>query len=79
MAVFVDFTVRDEILTLLKTTTKAVDTYDVMKQYFTEKKTRLERLVSVKTDGAPRDDLPSFGFLVALWAQKNTKVCTQKL
>ncbi|KAK0154682.1 General transcription factor II-I repeat domain-containing protein 2 [Merluccius polli] len=53
--VFSDFTTKEEMLTLLplKTTTKAVDIYEAMKRYFTEKNIPLEKLVSVTTDGAP--------------------------
>lgn len=53
--VFDDFSVKEEFLTLLplKTTTRGVDTYDAVKNYFVGKKVPLEKLVSMTTDGAP--------------------------
>ncbi|XP_060754276.1 general transcription factor II-I repeat domain-containing protein 2-like [Neoarius graeffei] len=53
--VFSDFTVKEEMLTLLplKTTTRAVDIYEAIKRYFTEKNIPLQKLVSVTTDGVP--------------------------
>uniref|UniRef100_UPI003AAD8DF6 general transcription factor II-I repeat domain-containing protein 2-like n=1 Tax=Centroberyx gerrardi TaxID=166262 RepID=UPI003AAD8DF6 len=53
--VFHDLSTKEELLTLLplKTTTRGVDIYDVVKGYFVEKKVPLEKLVSVTTDGAP--------------------------
>lgn len=53
--VFDDFSTKEEFLTLLplKTTTRGVDIYNVVKDYFVEKKIPVEKLVSVTTDGAP--------------------------
>ncbi len=53
--VFDDFAVKEEFLTLLplKTTTRGVDFYSAMKNYFTEHKIPVQKLVSVTTDGAP--------------------------
>lgn len=52
---FDDFTVKEDFLTLLplKTTTRGVDIYNAVKNYFTEHKIPLEKLVSITTDGAP--------------------------
>ena len=53
--VFDDFSTKEEFLTLLplKTTTRGVDIYNAVKDYFVEKKIPVEKLVSVTTDGAP--------------------------
>lgn len=52
--VFDDVTTKEELLTLLplKTTTRGVDIYNAVKEFFAEKKVPLEKLVSVTTDGA---------------------------
>ncbi|MBN3296899.1 GTD2A protein, partial [Amia calva] len=49
--VFNDFSVKEELLTLLplKTTTRGVDIYDAVKGYFMERNIPLEKLVSVTT------------------------------
>uniref|UniRef100_A0AAV2MK93 Uncharacterized protein n=1 Tax=Knipowitschia caucasica TaxID=637954 RepID=A0AAV2MK93_KNICA len=53
--VFEDFSTKEEFLTLLplKTTTRGVDIYNVVKGYFVDKKVPIEKLVSITTDGAP--------------------------
>ncbi|XP_056138883.1 general transcription factor II-I repeat domain-containing protein 2-like [Lampris incognitus] len=53
--VFDDFSTKQEFLTLLplKTTTRGVDVYHAVKDYFVEEKILIEKLVSVTTDGAP--------------------------
>uniref|UniRef100_A0A8C9YYR3 SPIN-DOC-like zinc-finger domain-containing protein n=1 Tax=Sander lucioperca TaxID=283035 RepID=A0A8C9YYR3_SANLU len=53
--VFEDFSTREELLTLLplKTTTRGVDIYNTVKEFFVQKKVPLEKLVAVTTDGAP--------------------------
>ncbi|KAK3525004.1 hypothetical protein QTP86_012879 [Hemibagrus guttatus] len=53
--VFEDFSTREELLTLLplKTTTRGVDIYNTVKEFFMQKKVPLEKLVAVTTDGAP--------------------------
>nr|XP_024661558.1 general transcription factor II-I repeat domain-containing protein 2A-like [Maylandia zebra] len=53
--VFDGFSTKEELLTLLplKTTTKGVDIYNAVKEFFAKKKVPLEKLVSVTTDGAP--------------------------
>lgn len=52
--VFDDFSTKEEFLTLLqlKTTTRGVDIYNAVKDYFVEKRIPVEKLVSVTTDGA---------------------------
>ena len=53
--VFDDFSTKEEFLTLLplKTTTRGVDIYNAVKDYFVQKNVPVEKLVSVTTDGAP--------------------------
>ncbi|KAM9726312.1 general transcription factor II-I repeat domain-containing protein 2B-like [Menidia menidia] len=53
--VFEDFSTREELLTLLplKTSTRGVDIYNAVKEFFVQKRVPLERLVAVTTDGAP--------------------------
>lgn len=53
--VFEDFSTREELLALLplKTTTRGVDIYNTVKEFFVQKKVPLEKLVAVTTDGAP--------------------------
>lgn len=53
--VFDDFVIKEELLALfpLKTTTKGIDIYNLVKKFLLEKKVPLEKLVSVTTDGAP--------------------------
>ena len=53
--VFEDASTREEFLTLLplKTTTRGVDIYNVVKKYFVENNVPIEKLVSITTDGAP--------------------------
>uniref|UniRef100_A0A8C2JL02 DUF4371 domain-containing protein n=1 Tax=Cyprinus carpio TaxID=7962 RepID=A0A8C2JL02_CYPCA len=53
--VFDDFSKKEELLTLLplKTTTRGVDIYNAVKEFFAEKRVPLEKLVSVTTNGAP--------------------------
>ncbi|KAK3527063.1 hypothetical protein QTP86_008646 [Hemibagrus guttatus] len=53
--VFEDFSTREELLTLLplKTTTRGVDIYNTVKEFFVQKKVPLEKLVAVTTDGDP--------------------------
>ena len=53
--VFNDFSTKEELLTLLplKTTTRGVDIYNTVKEFFVQKKVPLEKLVAVTTDGAP--------------------------
>ena len=53
--VFEDASTREEFLTLLplKTTTRGVDIYNVVKKYFVEHNVPIEKLVSITTDGAP--------------------------
>ncbi|KAK3569596.1 hypothetical protein QTP86_002532 [Hemibagrus guttatus] len=53
--VFEDFSTREELLTLLPlmTTTRGVDIYNTVKEFFVQKKVPLEKLVAVTTDGAP--------------------------
>lgn len=53
--VFEDFSTREELLALLplKTTTRGVDIYNTVKEFFLQKKVPLEKLVAVTTDGAP--------------------------
>ncbi|KAJ8280743.1 hypothetical protein GJAV_G00058480 [Gymnothorax javanicus] len=53
--VFEDFSTKEELLTLLplKTTTRGVDIYNAVKEFFVQKKVLLEKLVAVTTDGAP--------------------------
>eukprot|EP00063_Salmo_salar_P053460 XP_014028295.1 PREDICTED: general transcription factor II-I repeat domain-containing protein 2A-like [Salmo salar] len=53
--VFEDFSTREELLALLplKTTTRRVDIYNTVKEFFVQKKVPLEKLVAVTTDGAP--------------------------
>ncbi|CAI5638895.1 unnamed protein product [Oreochromis niloticus] len=53
--VFDGFSTKEELLTLLplKTTTKGIDIYNAVKEFFAKKKVPLEKLVSVTTDGAP--------------------------
>lgn len=53
--VFDDFSSKKELLTLLplKTTTRGVNIYNTVKEFFAEKKVPLERLVSVTTNKAP--------------------------
>ncbi|KAK0142715.1 General transcription factor II-I repeat domain-containing protein 2A [Merluccius polli] len=53
--VFDDFSTKEEFLTLLplKATTRGVDVYNAVKDYFVGKKIPIEKLVSVTTDGAP--------------------------
>ncbi|XP_053495532.1 zinc finger BED domain-containing protein 5-like [Ictalurus furcatus] len=53
--VFDDFSTKEEFFTLLplKTTTRGVDIYNVLKNYYMENSMPLEKLVSMTTDGAP--------------------------
>ncbi|XP_069498771.1 general transcription factor II-I repeat domain-containing protein 2B-like [Ambystoma mexicanum] len=53
--VFEDFTNKEEFLTLLplKSTTRGVDIYNEVKNYFVKTKIPLNKLVAVTTDGAP--------------------------
>lgn len=53
--VFEDFSTKEELLTLLplKTTTRGVDIYNAVKEFFVQKRVALEKLVAVTTDGAP--------------------------
>ncbi|CAI5682820.1 unnamed protein product [Oreochromis niloticus] len=53
--VFDGFSTKEELLTLLplKTTTKGIDIYNAVKEFFAKKKVPLEKLVSVTTDKAP--------------------------
>uniref|UniRef100_A0AAR2LN01 DUF4371 domain-containing protein n=1 Tax=Pygocentrus nattereri TaxID=42514 RepID=A0AAR2LN01_PYGNA len=53
--VFEDFSTREELLTLLplKTTTRGDDIYNMVKEFFVQKKVPLGKLVVVTTDGAP--------------------------
>lgn len=53
--VFADLSTKEELLTLLplKTTTRGVDVYNAVKEFFVQKKVPLEKLVAVTTDGAP--------------------------
>uniref|UniRef100_G3PJM4 Uncharacterized protein n=1 Tax=Gasterosteus aculeatus TaxID=69293 RepID=G3PJM4_GASAC len=53
--VFEDFSTKEELLALLpfKTTTRGVDVYNAVKEFFVQKKVPLEKLVAVATDGAP--------------------------
>ncbi|CAI5664988.1 unnamed protein product [Oreochromis niloticus] len=52
--VFDGFSTKEQLLTLLplKTTTKGVDIYNAVKEFFVKKKVPLEKLVSVTTDRA---------------------------
>ena len=53
--VFDDFSTKEELLTLLplKATTRGVDIYTAVKNFFVEKKVPLNKLASITTDGAP--------------------------
>ena len=53
--VFEDFSTKEELLALLplKTTTRGVDVYNVVKEFLVQKKVPLEKLVAVTTDRAP--------------------------
>ncbi|KAF0035443.1 hypothetical protein F2P81_013201 [Scophthalmus maximus] len=53
--VFEDFSTKEELLTLLplKTTTRGVDIYNAVKEFFVQTKVALKKLVAVTTDGAP--------------------------
>lgn len=53
--VFDEFSTKEEFLTLLplKTATKGADIYNAVERYLLEKKIPIEKLVSVKADGAP--------------------------
>ncbi|XP_056912889.1 L-xylulose reductase isoform X1 [Takifugu flavidus] len=53
--VFDDFSTKEELLTLLplKATTRGVDKYTAVKNFFAEKKVPLNKLASITTDGAP--------------------------
>lgn len=53
--VFEDFSTKEEFFTLLplKTATREVDIYTVVKDYFVDKKDHCGKLVSVTTDGGP--------------------------
>ena len=50
-----DFSTKEELLTLLplKATTRGVNIYTVVKNFFVEKKMPLNKLTSITTDGAP--------------------------
>lgn len=63
--VFDDFSTKEELLTLLplKTTTRGVDIYNAVKNFFAEKKVPLQKLVSVTTDGAPAMTGQHAGFI----------------
>ena len=52
---FEDFSTNEELLTLLplKTTTKGVDIYNTLKEFFVQKKVPLKKMVAMTTDGAP--------------------------
>ncbi|XP_063730588.1 general transcription factor II-I repeat domain-containing protein 2A-like [Eleginops maclovinus] len=53
--VFQDFSTKEELLTLLplKTSTRGVDIYNAVKEFFNNRNIPLEKLVSITTDGAP--------------------------
>lgn len=52
--VFEDFTAKEEFLILLPLkTTRGVDVYNSVKNYFIDKGVQIEKLVSITTDGAP--------------------------
>uniref|UniRef100_A0A3B3HZV5 Uncharacterized protein n=1 Tax=Oryzias latipes TaxID=8090 RepID=A0A3B3HZV5_ORYLA len=63
--VFEDFSTKEELLTLLplKTTTRGVDIYTTVKNFFVEKKVPVQKLVSVTTDGAPAMTGRHVGFI----------------
>lgn len=65
LMVFEDSTVHQEFLTLLslKTTTRGVDIYNAVKNYFIEQKIPVEKLVSIITDGAPAMSGRHAGFI----------------
>ena len=52
---FEDFSTKEELLTLLplKTTTRGVDIYNALKEFFVQKKVPLKKLVGLTTDSAP--------------------------
>ena len=52
---FEDFSTKEELLTLLplKTTTRGVDIYNAVKEFFVQKKVPLKKLAGLTTDGAP--------------------------
>ncbi|CAL9688304.1 unnamed protein product [Knipowitschia caucasica] len=53
--VFEDFSTKEEFLTLLplKTSTRGIDIYNVVKGYVVDKKFPIRKLVSITSDGAP--------------------------
>ncbi|QQP40840.1 Uncharacterized protein FKW44_015026 [Caligus rogercresseyi] len=63
--VFKDFSTKEELLTLLplKTTTRGVDIYNAVKEFFNIKKIPLQKLVSITTDGAPAMTGQHVGFI----------------
>ncbi|XP_060734371.1 general transcription factor II-I repeat domain-containing protein 2-like [Tachysurus vachellii] len=71
--VFEDFSTREELLTLLplKTTTRGVDIYNTVKEFFVQKKVPLEKLVAVTTDGAPAMIGRQAGFIAHCKADKD--------
>ncbi|KAI5106672.1 general transcription factor II-I repeat domain-containing protein 2-like [Silurus meridionalis] len=54
---------QKKILLPLKTTTRRVDIYNTVKEFFAEKKVPLVKLVSVTTDGAPAMISRNSGFI----------------
>ncbi|QQP52073.1 Uncharacterized protein FKW44_004084, partial [Caligus rogercresseyi] len=63
--VFKDFSTKEELLTLLplKTTTRGVDIYNAVKEFFNIKNIPLQKLVSITTDGAPAMTGRHVGFI----------------
>ena len=63
--VFDDFSTKKELLTLLplKATTRGVDIYTALKNFFVEKKVPLNKLTSITTDGAPAMTGRHVGFI----------------
>ena len=63
--VFDDFSTKEELLTLLplKITTRGVDIYTAVKNFFVEKKMPLNKLISTTTNGAPAMTGRHVGFI----------------
>lgn len=54
LVLFGDFSTKEELLTLLPLkTTRGVDIYNAVKEFFVQNNVTLEKLVAVTTDGAP--------------------------